>query len=173
MFMHSFYYLLFPLHQTTRLPSLRAMRVLAHNLSCGEIWPYWTHGQRRGMYYLDVVSSRGWKESKSKLKLCCGQNTCDWLSVCTRAYNENKFELLVMNDRKTTKRLFHALIRACEYVRTRPHCPPDEHRLTSELVIHWNKRVVGWEGTRAALTMYQQLLRSAVDHVLLDLREVA
>ena len=58
------------------------------------------------------------------------------------------------------------------YTHTRTHGSPDQHRLSDELVVHRNERVVGRKGPRGAFSMDEQLTRSAVDHVLLDLGDV-
>ena len=42
----------------------------------------------------------------------------------------------------------------------------------TDLIVDWYQRVVRWEGARGALSVHQQLLRLAVNHMLLRQRSV-
>ena len=57
---------------------------------------------------------------------------------------------------RASERLRHALLRARQDVRARPHRTPDQHRLSGVLVVHRDERVVRRERASRSLAMHQQ-----------------
>ena len=56
---------------------------------------------------------------------------------------------------RASESLRHALLRARQDVRARPHRTPDQHRLSGVLVVHRDERVVRRERARRSLAMHQ------------------